>query len=186
MAAASLDILFGGYVGARVAGTVSLIRDGGLVAVVDPGMVPDRSAILDPLAELGVPPDQVTDVILSHHHPDHTVNIALFPAAKVHDHWAMYERDIWTSRPAEGLALSEGVRLIETPGHTPQGITTLVDTAQGIAALTHLWATAASQDDPLAVDAARLHVNRARVLELAALMVPGHGDPFPVTSDTPG
>ena len=53
MAAASLDILFGGYVGARVAGTVSLIRDGGLVAVVDPGMVPDRSAILDPLAELG-------------------------------------------------------------------------------------------------------------------------------------
>ncbi len=36
---AQLDILFEGYVGDRVAGTVSLIRDGDLVAVVEVGVL---------------------------------------------------------------------------------------------------------------------------------------------------
>ncbi|NIR41816.1 MAG: MBL fold metallo-hydrolase, partial [Actinobacteria bacterium] len=69
--------------------------DDGLVAVVDPGMVPDRSAILEPLAAFGVAPEDVTDVVLSHHHPDHTMHIALFPHVRVHDYWAVYERDVW-------------------------------------------------------------------------------------------
>ncbi|MDQ1634616.1 MAG: hypothetical protein QOJ32_1425, partial [Frankiaceae bacterium] len=79
---ARLDVLFTGYVGERVAGTVSLVRDGDgateRVIVVDPGMVPSRLAILEPLAALGVEPGDVTDIVISHHHPDHTVNIALF------------------------------------------------------------------------------------------------------------
>ena len=78
---AVLDVLFSGYVGDRVDGTVSLIRSGDAVVVVDPGMVPDRAAILDPLLELGVEPPEVTDVVLSHHHPDHTVNIAHEPGS---------------------------------------------------------------------------------------------------------
>ena len=185
MNSARLDVLFTGYVGRRVAGTVSLVRHDDVVAVVDPGMVPDRSVILDPLAGLGVDPDAVTDVIISHHHPDHTVNIALFPGARVHDHWATYERDIWTSRPAEGFALTPGLRLIETPGHTPQDITTLVSTGDGVAALTHLWWAEDSESDPLAGDIDRLHANRERVLELATLVVPGHGEPFAVTDSAP-
>ncbi len=185
MKAATLDVLFAGYVGERVAGTVSLIRHESLVVVVDPGMVPDRAVILDPLATLDVDPGSVTDVIVSHHHPDHTINIALFPNARVHDHWAIYERDIWTSRPAEGFELSGAVRLIETPGHTPQDITTLVSTDNGVAALTHLWWRSDSESDPLATDAAALHANRGRVLELATLIVPGHGEPFRVTAETP-
>ena len=76
--AAQVDVLTAGYVGDRVASTVVLVRDGDLVAVVDPGMVADRARILDPLAALGVAPEAVTDVVFSHHHPDHTVNAALF------------------------------------------------------------------------------------------------------------
>lgn len=180
-----LDVLFAGYVGERVAGTVSLIRHGDLVAIVDPGMVPDRAVILDPLDALGVPPDSVTDVILSHHHPDHTLNVALFPNARVHDHWAIYERDVWISRPADGFEVSDAVRLMETPGHTPQDITTLVAIRDGTAALTHLWWRFDSQTDPVAWDAGALHRNRERVLERATLIVPGHGEPFPVTDETP-
>ena len=182
---ATLDVLFAGYVGERVAGTVSLVRDGDLVAIVDLGMVPDRAVILDPLQALRVAPEAVTDVVISHHHPDHTVNIALFPNARVHDHWAIYERDVWDSRPAEGFELSVAVTLIETPGHTPQDITTLVATADGTAALTHLWWCLDSVTDPLAWDAKALHRNRERVLELATLIIPGHGDPFPVDEATP-
>jgi len=177
---ATLDVLFDGYAGGGVAGTVSLVRADGLVAVVDPGMVPDRSVILDPLAACGVAPDQVTDIILSHHHPDHTINVALFPEARVHDHWAMYHRDQWTARPAEGLELSVGVMLLETPGHTPQDITTLVETDAGVAALTHLWVYEGAGQDRLATDPDLLELHRGRVLELATIIVPGHGPAYSV------
>jgi glyoxylase-like metal-dependent hydrolase (beta-lactamase superfamily II) len=175
---AAVDVLFTGYAGDRVAGTVCLIRDGDLVAIVDPGKVPSRSAILDPLRALGVETAVVTDVILSHHHPDHTVNIALFENARVHDHWAIYQNDVWTDRPAEGFELSPAVRLMETPGRTAQDITTLVETADGTVALTHLWWDESSESDPLAQDLAALFVQRKRVLEVATRIVPGHGAGF--------
>lgn len=179
---ATVDILFEGYVGNRVAGTVSLVRDGDCFAIIDPGMVPDRSAILDPLAGLGVEPSDVTDVILSHHHPDHTMNIALFPNVKVHDHWATYVNDRWISRPAEGFAVSAGVDLIETPGHTPQDITTLVRSGADVYAFTHLWWSGAVADDPRATQPELLQPNRDRVLDVATIIVPGHGAPFPAAA----
>lgn len=182
---AALDVLFSGYVGERVAGTVSLIRSENAVVIVDPGMVPNRAVILDPLRDLGIETGDVTDVVVSHHHPDHTMNIALFPNARLHDHWAIYERDIWTSRPAEGFLVAPGVRLAETPGHTPQDITTLVETADGSAALTHLWWSSTATDDPLATDPDALHRNRERILATADLIVPGHGPPFAVEETTP-
>jgi glyoxylase-like metal-dependent hydrolase (beta-lactamase superfamily II) len=185
-AGASFDLLSAGYAGRRVASTVSLVRDGDLCLVIDPGMVADRSVILDPLAALGVEPDDVTDVVFSHHHPDHTINAALFPRARYHDHWAIYENDTWTDRAAEGYELSPSVRLIETPGHTPQDITTLINTPDGIIAATHLWWHAdGPPEDPRATDPAALHAGRERVAALAAVIVPGHGDPFPLTGTVP-
>jgi glyoxylase-like metal-dependent hydrolase (beta-lactamase superfamily II) len=183
---ASFDLLTAGYAGSHVASTVSLVRDGDLCLVIDPGMVADRGVILDPLAALGVAPDDVTDVVFSHHHPDHTINAALFPRARYHDHWAIYEADVWTSRPAEGYELSPSVRLIETPGHTPQDITTLIGTPDGVVAATHLWWHAEGPaEDPFATDPAALHAGRERVAALAAVIVPGHGDPFPLTTKVP-
>jgi glyoxylase-like metal-dependent hydrolase (beta-lactamase superfamily II) len=184
---ARLDVLFTGYASMpRVAGTVSLVRDGDRVVVVDPGMVPDRSAITDPLRRLGVDPADVTDVVLSHHHPDHTVNVALFGEVPVHDFQAVYTRDEWTDRPAEGVALTPSVRLLATPGHTPQDLTVLVGTPEHVAALTHLWWTASGPaEDPYSVDAEQLRAQRQRVLALADLVVPGHGEPFVPDERTP-
>lgn len=107
---ATFHILTAGYYLRGVASTVGLIRDGAVTVVVDPGMVSDRSLILDPLAGLGLAPHEVTDVVFSHHHPDHTINAALFPAARYHDRWAIYRDDVWTSRDAEGFEPSQGPR----------------------------------------------------------------------------
>lgn len=93
---AEIDILFTGYAhpgegGLHVAGTVGLVRDGEAVIVIDPGMVPSHRSILEPLAKLGLGPEAVNDVVFSHHHPDHTLSAAIFPGARFHDHWAIYQ-----------------------------------------------------------------------------------------------
>ena len=186
---AQVDVLFEGYVrdgGSRVGGTVSLVRDGATVIVIDPGLVPNRSSILDPLQSLGVPPGAVTDVIFSHHHPDHTVHAALFPNARIHDYWAIYKGDSWESRAAEGYEVSPDVHLLETPGHTPQDVSTIVQTQDGVIAFTHLWWSETGPEiDPLASDQQAIHKGRERVLAEAQWIVPGHGPMFRVSSSTP-
>ncbi|MFL5628127.1 MAG: MBL fold metallo-hydrolase [Ktedonobacteraceae bacterium] len=192
---AEVHILFVGYARepesstpaiSRVASTISFVRDGETRVIIDPGMLPDQDALLASLAALGVSPTSITDVVFSHHHPDHTLNAALFPHARVHDYWAIYKGDTWEDRPAEGYHLSPSIRLIETPGHTPQDITTLVDTKDGVVAFTHLWWSAEGPgDDPLAADMAAIHRNRERVLQVATLIVPGHGAPFTPNETTP-
>jgi len=181
-------VLTVGYAGDRVAGTVVAVRDGDLVAVIDPGMVADRSRILDPLSRLGLGPDRVTDVVFSHHHPDHTVNAALF-AARVHDFQATYQDDEWIDREFAGGVerLSESVRLLLTPGHTPQDISTLVDTADGLVVCTHLWWTQdGPAEDPFAPDRETLRASRQAVLDLQpALIIPGHGPAFAPDRRTP-
>lgn len=159
---------------------MSLVREGDVRIVVDPGMVPDvRRAIHDPLALLGESTDSITDVVLSHHHPDHTINMGLFQRARIHDHWAWYRGDEWVSRPAEGFALSPSVALIETPGHSPQDISVLAGTSDGVVALTHLWwDEKGPAEDPYATDPEALHRGRQRVLGVASLVVPGHGPAF--------
>ncbi len=181
-----VHILFEGYVKPGVASTVGYVRDGRARIVIDPGMVPSPRSILNPLRRFGVTPRRVTDVIFSHHHPDHTLHAALFPDARFHDHWAIYKGDRWESRDAEGFHVSSHVRLLETPGHTPQDITSLVETAEGPVAFTHLWwGPDGPAKDPYAPDPALLHCNRARVLSLARRIVPGHGPAFEPGPDTP-
>jgi len=116
----------------------------------------------------------------------HTLNAALFPNARFHDHWAIYQGDSWENRGAEGYKVSPSIRLIETPGHTPQDITTLVGTRDAVVAFTHLWWFASGPaEDPLGDDMEALHRNRARVLRVATLIVPGHGEPFVPDKSTP-
>ena len=182
--AAELTVLHAGYANDDgVASSVVFIRDGDLLVVVDPGMVRGPELILDPLAGSGAQPGEVTDVVISHHHPDHTWHIALFPTARVHDVWAVYQGDQWDDQPAEGRQVSAHVRLIETPGHTPQDITTLVETAEGLVACTHLWWHA---EGPPESDFPTTSNPRDTLPFLApARIVPGHGPAFTPDASTP-
>ena len=184
---ARFDILLTGSPGEQTASTCSLIRDGAIAVVVDPGLAPSQSAILDPLRKLGLAADDVTDVVLSHHHPDHTLNVSLFPRARVHDHWAIYDfAGRWDDVECEGRVLAPSVHLMRAPGHSAEDLSTVAGTPDGVVVFTHLWWTdAAPIEDPYAPDPAVLHESRARVLALADLIVPGHGAPFVPAQSTP-
>jgi len=178
---ATFHVLHEGYVDDRgVGSTVSLVEDGDARIVVDPGMVANREAILGPLRSRGLGPDDVTHVFLTHHHPDHTVNTALFPNATVVDFWAHYRDAEWTDHEGEGHRLSPNVTMILTPGHTAEDATLLVQTDDGVVACTHLWwrTDRTPEVDPLADDQADLEASRTRVLAEADVVVPGHGGPF--------
>jgi glyoxylase-like metal-dependent hydrolase (beta-lactamase superfamily II) len=169
-----------------VASSCTLIREGERVIVVDPGMASGPEAILGPLRTYGLGPEDVTDVILGHHHPDHTLNAGLFPNAAVHDHWATYRGMSWQDADAEGRELTPSVRLIRTPGHSAEDISTVAGTADGIVVMTHAWWTDhGPTDDPFAENAEALHASRARVLAIADLIIPGHGAAFRPDSATP-
>jgi len=179
----TVDLLHGGYAGDRVASSVVLVRDSDALIVVDPGMVARRALITDPLRDLGVDPGDVTHVFLSHHHPDHTVNIALFPNAEVVDFWARYRDDLWLDHDGDGYRLSPRTQLWLTPGHTEEDATLVVEADDAVYAMTHLWwrEDRSPVVDPLAWDQGAIERHRVRVLDAADIIIPGHGRPFRVT-----
>ena len=183
IAPARVDILVVGYADMpSVAGTVGLVRDGDRVIVVDPGMVKSRSLILDPLEGLGISADDVTHVFVSHHHLDHTVNIALFRRAEIVDFRTTRRDDQVNAHQGEGFRVGPNTTIWVTPGHSPQDASLVVDTAAGRQAFTHLWwrSDRTPEVDPYSVDPAVLADNRKRVLDGVDVVIPGHGAPFRV------
>lgn len=163
----------------KVASTIVLIRADDVTIVADPGMVADRALIDAGLATHGVTPAEVTHVFISHHHPDHTVNIGMFPAAKVIDFGGVIENDVWSDHP-DPYTITAGVWVMRTPGHTREDASLVVETADGTVVLTHVWWNDQMQPaiDPLAEDQQALEASRQKVLEIADWIIPGHGKRF--------
>ena len=149
-----------------------LLGPGGPV-VVDAGTHPDTAQERElphyqppdqVLARLGVAPDQVAHLVLTHLHWDHAGGAGLFPQAQVHVH--QDEWDFWRGHPVAqrelfrwlgdarafraldqareegrlalwqgGESLLPGLEFIAAPGHTPGLMALAADTAGGRAVL---------------------------------------------------
>ena len=179
---ATVELIHPGYIrgGGHVGSSISLIRDGEAIIVADPGLVASRSLILEPLAARGIAPEAVTHVFLSYHHPDHTLNAALFPNAEVFDFWGRYRDDLWLDHGGDGWQMTDHAQLWLTPGHSEADASLIVEADDGVYALTHLWwhQDRTPEIDPVAPDQALLETQRARVLAAADIVIPGHGKPF--------
>jgi len=183
---ASLQVLSTGYLGGRFASTVTFVRDGTALIVVNPGMVADIESILRPLRHLGVRPAAVTDVVLLTARPAHIINAALFPGARLQDATVVYQNDRKVRRPADRFLISPSARLIQTAGHRPDDLTLLVATAGGIVAVTHLWKSRSDGAGQLSDgDPGALRRAKTRVLGVASRIVPAHGAAFRAGPDTP-
>ena len=80
---------------------------------------------------------------------------------------------------ADGAELGPSVRLLRTPGHTAEDISTVASAPDGVYVCTHAWWSAGGpEEDPLGADQIALVASRKLLLEFADVIIPGHGAPF--------
>lgn len=159
--------------------TISLVKDGNIRMIVDPGALPSQQMLVDKLKEQGLTTTDINVVFLTHSHYDHYANAALFSKAKVLEYWGLWEGVAFKDWPEN---FSKNIRIIKTPGHDYSSLTALVKTSQGIIAICGdvFWREDYPADDPYASDKEKLAVSRKLVTELADYIVPGHGDIYKV------
>lgn len=153
-----VDLLMVGYPGASESNgglswsTVGLLRSDDRVMLIDTGPVGARSLLRQRLRDFGLDFGDVTDLVITHLHHDHSINWPLFGAARIHVgrrelDWALNLLPSTEPTPefyAAALAARHntallddadqvlpGVRTELAPGHTPGSIIVLIDTGDG-------------------------------------------------------
>lgn len=155
--------------------------------LVDPGTHPDK--LLSALKRHNLQPHDIDMIFLSHYHPDHFLNIRMFPQVGIYDqttHWHNDEEHFY-----EGTLPDTDIEILPTPGHSPEHTSLLVHTEEGIVCIAQdvFWwedgkqASETEKDllelvDPFVNDQAALFASRKRVLEKADWIIPGHGKKF--------
>jgi N-acyl homoserine lactone hydrolase len=216
-----IDIVVQGYPGKSTHhgglgwSTVVLLRGHGRVAVIDTGSFGMRRMIVDRLGELGVAPDQVTDLLLSHAHHDHIVNYPLFARATLaigarELAWALtapwghspvpelYVRELSQSphlrRLEPGDSVLPGITADLAPGHTPGHLLfVLAGEAFDVIFLQDAVKTRAeliSRETDMTYDAAISAATVEKVWSIwrrrpGSIVVPGHDLPMVLTGGEP-
>lgn len=134
--------------GGRTAGMVAfpntLLVRGERDYLVDPGLIMQGAPVIGALEELGVEPNEVKDVILTHLHFDHAEGLAGWPMRRTYVHRLETEApyaqlvsgvlemgDLQILEGEEG-EIEPGLRWIRTPGHSEGLVSLLVDTDGGL------------------------------------------------------
>jgi glyoxylase-like metal-dependent hydrolase (beta-lactamase superfamily II) len=135
-----------------------------------------RSYVEQSLAQAGVDPLEIETILFTHLHNDHAANISIFKNARLifqRDEWAtlldplpiMKVRKDYDPALVEELKsgncikvhgdfeLTEGIKCVLTPGHTPGSMSVAVNTANGIRIIVgdlwHMHCMAFSQQDEI-------------------------------------
>jgi glyoxylase-like metal-dependent hydrolase (beta-lactamase superfamily II) len=134
----------GGRTTGMVAFPNTLLIRGERDYLVDPGLIMQGAPVIGALGELGVDPNDVKDVILTHLHFDHAEGLAGWPMRRTYVHaleteapYAQLVSGVLEMANLEVLEGEEGeiepgLRWIRTPGHSDGLISLLVDTDDGL------------------------------------------------------
>ena len=180
--------------------TVSLVR-GERTTVVDAGHFGRRTWIEEHLRGLGVTPEQVDGLVLTHLHWDHMQNFDLFPNATIYVHPAELEyvqgRSDWATmryvRAAlaerrvaaveEGFEVEPGARILATPGHTGGSMSLVVDTPEGTVgivgdALPNARTALRRKPYLIFFDERAAEASAERIVDQCQILYCGHDRPF--------
>ncbi len=185
---AQIKILVEGYTSAdtsiegeeeKTCPTISLVRTGDIIIVVDPGVLESQEILKQALAKEGLGVDDVNFVFITHSHADHYVNAGMFSKAKFLEYFALWNGNIaeeWNEQ------FTDDIKIIKTPGHSSTGLTLLVKTDNGVVAICGdvFWKEGSPENDPYASNQEELKESRRKVLELADWIIPGHSAMYKV------
>ena len=193
---AEIKVLVEGYAreegGVELASsTTTLIREGDLKIIVDPGM--NKKLLLEALEKENLTTNDIDYVFLSHNHMDHILLAGIFENAKILDEDAIYSFN-GTIKSHESKIPGTSIEIVKTPGHDQLHSTIFVDTKEfgkvAIAADVFWWADNEEQktdkeslinrEDPYVKDKEKLVESRKKLLEIADYIIPGHGKMFKV------
>ncbi|MDR0522982.1 MAG: MBL fold metallo-hydrolase [Candidatus Methanoplasma sp.] len=170
----------GGVTGAY--STSTLVRTGDMNIVVDasaPSMVP---AIAKSFKQIGIYPDEVDAVILTHAHADHIGNLSLYPNAEVYVHEAEEADSLKAKRICGDMKMCEGVRIVRTPGHTMGSVSVFVESDKRYAIAGDAVPRRRNFDDmippSICCDRAAALKSIKEISRYADVIVPGHDPPF--------
>lgn len=168
--------------------TTTLIEDGGRRIIVDPGI--NKKLLLEKLKDESFSTKDIDMVFMTHYHPDHILLVSLFENATFHDGSTIYENDLETE--FDGNIPGTDIKVIATPGHAHEHASLVFESEEGtvvIAADVFWWMTNEEQvtdnydllmnkKDPFTKDLDALISSRKKVLEIADVIIPGHGKVF--------
>lgn len=216
-----LDILVQGYPGKAVChgglgwSTIVLLRGNGRVALIDVGTFGHRTNLIAGLARHGLQPEDVTDVILTHSHHDHSINFVLFPQAvvwiggyeldwSVQEPWGrtpvpeLYVRELAASPQVKRIAAGDtpipGLVAYDAPGHTPGHLIFVLSGRErdviftGDAAKNRVELMTLEADMTYDASVTRRSIEAMWVLwrqRPGTLLVPGHDLPMVLEDDKP-
>lgn len=166
--------------------TTTLVETNDKTILVDPGA--NSKLLRDALNKHSIKESDIDFIFLSHYHPDHFLNLKLFPNLDVVDGTMIWSGD---KEFEHGGKIAKGVEVIATPGHAPEQASLLVETDEGIVCIAQdvFWWEDGKQKseaveelmslvDPFVSDATALETSRKLVLEKADWIIPGHGKKF--------
>jgi len=167
--------------------TIVLIEDNGQKILVDPGA--NREVLLDALEKETLKPEDIDLIFLTHYHPDHTLNLRLFPRKKILDGGTVYYDD--REELYEEVIPGTEISVVKTPGHTPEHCSLMVKTEKGrvcISGDVFWWTEKEEQkmdhdsmmfhEDKYATDFEQLKESRKNLLDSSDYIIPGHGKTF--------
>jgi glyoxylase-like metal-dependent hydrolase (beta-lactamase superfamily II) len=106
--------------------SVAYLDDGlGNKILFDTGSLAWKEQLLSELKALGVAPEDITHVLLTHFHLDHTANCALFINAEIHANRSFIDHKTGRGtvyRELNQKKLPAEIDMIATPGHTPDHV----------------------------------------------------------------
>lgn len=191
---AEVKVLIEGYAkeenGVEVASSSTvLIKDSGLKILVDPGA--NKKLLLKSLSKEGLKPEDVDLIFITHYHPDHILNIKLFPDKDILDNNIIYRDD--KEIGFIDKIPNTNIKAIETPGHAHEHACLLVETKKGkviVAGDLWWWSNNEKQKtdyksllnhkDPYVKNKKALRESRKKILKIVDYVIPGHGKMFEV------
>ncbi|XP_038642797.1 metallo-beta-lactamase domain-containing protein 1 [Scyliorhinus canicula] len=167
-------------------GTVTLLK-GRRAVLVDTGNPWDKGAILLGLEAHGLAPADVSFVVCTHGHSDHVGNLNLFPRATVIVSYDVCRGDVYLSHDFQAglpFAIDDCIEVFATPGHCGSDVSVLVrGTDEGTVVVAGDLFEREDDDGSwqlLSENPELQAKNRNKVLNLADVIIPGHGAPFRV------